>query len=313
MKGPPEDVPQRIRSHFGSSQFWLKPFRLLRGCRYRHRPVKRQKAELKVTVGTVGGSQCEIQPHDHWTCHGLKVAVQERLGVPMPQQRLIHGGKLIEVMTEIATGTIGQLLALKAGQEMSLELLLLVRSVALVKVLEAVKRNGNALGDASEELKGDRELVMEAVKQCAWALEYASEELKGDKEVVMETVKQHARALPFASQELKGDREVVMEAGKTSSDALEYASEDLKGDREFLMEAVKQHGYALRYASQELKGDKEVVMVAVKQCGWALQYASQELKGDREVVMEAVKQDRSARQYASQELRSDHGGNQAHQ
>ena len=39
-------------------------------------------------------------------------------------------------------------------------------------------------------LKGDREVVLEAVKQNGGALEDASEELKGDREVVMAAVKQ---------------------------------------------------------------------------------------------------------------------------
>eukprot|EP00972_Heterocapsa_arctica_P039426 5806854-Heterocapsa_arctica.AAC.1 len=47
--------------------------------------------------------------------------------------------------------------------------------------MEAVKQKGRALQDASEELKGNREVVMEAVKQDGSALGWASEELKGDR------------------------------------------------------------------------------------------------------------------------------------
>ena len=43
--------------------------------------------------------------------------------------------------------------------------------------MEAVKRNVEALQYASEELKGDGEVVMEAVKQRGEALEHSSEEL----------------------------------------------------------------------------------------------------------------------------------------
>jgi hypothetical protein len=47
-------------------------------------------------------------------------------------------------------------------------------------VLEAVKNNGWALGHASEELQGDREVVLAAVKQNGEALQYASEELQAE-------------------------------------------------------------------------------------------------------------------------------------
>ena len=43
--------------------------------------------------------------------------------------------------------------------------------------MEAVKRNVEALQYASEELKGDREVVMKAVRQRGEALEHSSEEL----------------------------------------------------------------------------------------------------------------------------------------
>ena len=44
--------------------------------------------------------------------------------------------------------------------------------------IEAVKTNGFALNDASEELKSDKEIVLEAVKKVGLALGYASEELQ---------------------------------------------------------------------------------------------------------------------------------------
>jgi len=41
------------------------------------------------------------------------------------------------------------------------------------------------LKNASEELRGDREVVIRAVRQNGYALRYASEELRGDRDVVM--------------------------------------------------------------------------------------------------------------------------------
>ena len=258
-----------------------------RGRRERESPTR-----MRTIVRTAGGACCEISPSDHWTCYDLKRHVEAELGVPASQQRLIHGsGPLEEAMRSAAVETLGELLSPEAGQATSLELLLYVRSTEAAQMIWAVKQDGFALEDASEELKVDREIVMEAVKHNGWALRYASDELKGDKEVVMEAIKKHGYALEHASEELKGDREVVMEAVKKHGHALRYASEELTGDKEVVMEAVKERGEALMHASEELKGDKEVVMEAVKQSVLVLRCASVELQGDREVVMAAVKQD----------------------
>ena len=158
---------------------------------------------MRITVRMASGRHCEISPCDHWTVHDLQLEIQRVLEVPVAQQRLIHGGRLLQrAMGAAAVGTMGQLLTLSGGaEETSLELLLLVRSTAVVEALEAVRRDGHALRSASEELKGDREIVMEAVKQNGFAVKYASEELKGDREVVMEAVKQIGLALIYASED----------------------------------------------------------------------------------------------------------------
>ena len=157
--------------------------------------------------------------------------IEMKLGIPAAQQRLLLDSKLLETcMAAAGVEATGQLLQLSAGHEGKLELLLYIRSAAVISALEAVKKDGHVLLHASEELKGDREVVMEAVKQNGLALEYASEELTGDWEVVMEAVKQDGHALCYASKGLKCDRGVVMEAVKQKGHALEYASEELRRD-----------------------------------------------------------------------------------
>ena len=79
-------------------------------------------------------------------------------------------------------------------------------------MLERVSQHGMALRDATEELKGDREIVMEAVSQQGFALQYATDELKGDHEIVMRAVSKDGFALRCASQELKGDKEIMEHA-----------------------------------------------------------------------------------------------------
>ena len=50
--------------------------------------------------------------------------------------------------------------------------------------MAAVSQNGSALQNATEELKGDRNIVMAAVSQNGFAIQHATEELKGDREIV---------------------------------------------------------------------------------------------------------------------------------
>ena len=40
--------------------------------------------------------------------------------------------------------------------------------------MAAIRQDGNTPQDASEDLRGDRDIVMAALKQSGWALEYAS-------------------------------------------------------------------------------------------------------------------------------------------
>eukprot|EP00972_Heterocapsa_arctica_P001869 268039-Heterocapsa_arctica.AAC.1 len=77
---------------------------------------------MRITVQTAGGSHCDISPCDHWTCHDLKIEIQQKLDVRVAQQRLIHGTNILEeFMSTAAIETIGQLFRLEAGQDMLLE------------------------------------------------------------------------------------------------------------------------------------------------------------------------------------------------
>ena len=70
-------------------------------------------------------------------------------------------------------------------------------------MLAAVIQNGNILEYASDELKGDREIVLAAVSQSKYALYSASVELKGDREIVLAAVSQSKDALQYASDALR--------------------------------------------------------------------------------------------------------------
>ena len=77
----------------------------------------------------------------------------------------------------------------------------------------AVPINTRVLGSA-EVL-----VAMERIRRDGEALQYASEELKRDREVVNEADWQNGPVLRFASVELKRDREVAIEAVRQSGDA----------------------------------------------------------------------------------------------
>ena len=126
------------------------------------------------------------------------------------------------------------------------------------------------------------------MSQDGWALQSATEELKGDYEIVMAAVSQDGYALQDAAEELKGDREIVMAAVSQNGGALRFAAEELKGDREIVMAAVSHFGEALRHATKELKGDREIVLAAVSQSRFALRYVTEELKGDAEMMRNVI-------------------------
>jgi hypothetical protein len=52
--------------------------------------------------------------------------------------------------------------------------------------MAAVRNNGDALEFASDEFKGDKEVVLAAVKEDGDALEYADDSLKNDPEFMKE-------------------------------------------------------------------------------------------------------------------------------
>ena len=78
---------------------------------------------MRIIGQTAGGSHCEVLPSSNWTCHDLHRDAHRQLGVPVSQQRLLHGNEpLGEFMAAAAVGTMGHLLQLSAGHEGILEL-----------------------------------------------------------------------------------------------------------------------------------------------------------------------------------------------
>ena len=98
------------------------------------------------------------------------------------------------------------------------------------EVLAAVKKDGDALLNASCTLRADRDIVMEAVQESGYALQYASLTLRADRDIVMAAVQEKGYVLQYASDTLRADRDIVMAAVKENSFARPYASYKLQND-----------------------------------------------------------------------------------
>jgi len=171
-------------------------------------------------------------------------------------------------------------------------------------VLDVVKRDGWALGYASEELRNNPIIVLEAVKKEGMALIYASEKLRNNPEIVLEAVKKRGEALQYVSLELRNNPTIVLVALKQDGMALQYVSLELRNNPTIVLVALKQDGMALQYVSLELRNNPIIVLEAVKKEGMALIYASEKLRNNPEIILEAIKENAYALNYASEELRN---------
>ena len=75
-------------------------------------------------------------------------------------------------------------------------------------------------------------MVLYIVKKDGTVLEFASDELRGDKEVVLVAVNQ---SFPPPSN----SQEVVLAVAEQDHGVLQYASKELRWDKEMVMEAYK--------------------------------------------------------------------------
>jgi hypothetical protein len=100
-----------------------------------------------------------------------------------------------------------------------------------------------ALKHASDELKGDREIVLTAVRRDLWAFEYAAlNDLNRDGEIIMAAIEQPGMALQYANDGIRGNREFILAAISRNPLSLEYASDDIKRDRQIVLAAVRKNG-----------------------------------------------------------------------
>ena len=94
---------------------------------------------------------------------------------------------------------------------------------------------------------------MTAVASVWHALRLATEELRGDREVVLTATASNGLALRFAAEELRGDREVVMTAMVENGYALHHATEEVRGDKEIMEAALARASATIGYRPIGLK------------------------------------------------------------
>jgi len=102
-------------------------------------------------------------------------------------------------------------------------------------------------------LKSDKEIVLAAVTQNGNALQYASDDLKGDQNVVFAAFKQKG----YSVEGHMSVREMILAAVRADGNNLQFASNELREDREVVLAAVRKSGAALKFALGELNQDSE--------------------------------------------------------
>jgi len=131
-------------------------------------------------------------------------------------------------------------------------------------VLEAVQRNGYALEYASDELRGDVDVVIEAALASGGeALSDATAQLLHCKAFWTTLLRWFpvplSRALVHLPKELHDDRHLLYQAVKKDWRALSFASDDLREDRSLVREAMCQKWEVLGFTSPELQRDRELL------------------------------------------------------
>jgi len=132
---------------------------------------------------------------------------------------------------------------------------------------------------ASKALRGDPKLLRLALQTDDRALEFASEELRGDREIVLEAVRARANR----------ERNYGLDpCQRRNNHPFSYATEELRQDRDFVLKAVATQGECLHFAATELKTDRELVEIAVKQIPFAISAYSPEVKNLRDIFRKAA-------------------------
>lgn len=174
----------------------------------------------------------------------------------------------------------------------------------------AVNENGEALQYASLDLKENPIIVRHATDQTMAALAYASPKLQSDRNFILERINQDGQALYYADKRLRSDGELIVKSIRNDKNkpnkgrSFYYSTPDMKADYNLVHDLLRYSGLILKYVNIKLRQDRNIVLVAVRQNGLALEYADCELRRDFDLVLVAVTQNGMALRYAANDLKS---------
>jgi hypothetical protein len=163
-------------------------------------------------------------------------------------------------------------------------------------VLEAVRQDWGALQYARQPVS-DPELLREAICQSPLAVQFASDELRGDRNIIMQVVEQNGLLLEEASESARADQDIVLTAVCQNGMALKYAADSLRNSLDIVVAAVEEAPLALGFANDRFLENRELVFKAVSS-NWhvygLLSCSGSTLAEDVGVATEALRQSGNA-------------------
>ena len=200
-------------------------------------------------------------------------------------------------------------------------------------MLAAVKRDGNTLEYASEELKNNLTLVLEALKNDPYAINYVGKKLLNDKKSVVDIVSVSGESFPSLDIKWRRDREVVYAAVNqyplailacddkellkekklallaikdNDTDLLEHFDYDLvRSDSELATYFIEANPSSFCELTKELRDNYDLAMIAVSNDPDMFDYVSERLKDNKDLALELVKHDGTLLSDVSKRLRDD--------
>lgn len=200
-------------------------------------------------------------------------------------------------------------------------------------VLIAVKHNANALQDANDKFKKNKDIVIAACKPSPiynlgdihhgqyiniWHRNYNNNKnahkvettlnichksMLTDDNVLECAIKYNASIVmqlaPFQIQ-----KKYATEILYSDCRSYKFFPPELKNNKEITYYALSLWGYNLKYVPNDLRKDVDLVRTAVVNTGYALQYAGK-FRSDRDIVILAISSFGEALEFASPELRGD--------
>ena len=140
----------------------------------------------------------------------------------------------------------------------------IINTIVYIEILDAsislMDGDGCRLGELSEDLRKDREVVMDAVQNCRAALEHAHKTLQEDEEIVSVAVSNDGAAMQFASSSIQNNKDFLLQVAQDNGTALEFVNEKFKKDKDIALAAVESVGEdAMGLIDESLRKDEDIL------------------------------------------------------